>query len=178
MKPNGNVLVLNENFEPLNVTSWQRAVSLLFLGKATAVQHDGRTLHSPNTELVMPSVVRLNYHVKRPLPEVKISRSAIMARDGYTCQYCGKKGKDLTLDHVIPRERGGGHTWENLVASCIECNNKKGNRSLADAGLVLARPPRRPRFIPYLSYATFTAALKHEEWRDYLEPFAPHLITD
>jgi 5-methylcytosine-specific restriction endonuclease McrA len=178
MKTDGRVLVLNQNYEPLNVTSWQRAVSLLFLGKAIPVQHDGKLLRSATTQLRLPTVVRLNYHVRRPLPEVKISRSSIMARDAHTCQYCGKKAKNLTLDHVVPKERGGGHTWENLVACCIECNNKKGNQTVEAAGLALARQPRRPRFIPYLSYATFTAALKHDEWRDYLEPFAPHLITD
>lgn len=178
MATNGRVLVLNQNYEPLNVTSWQRAVTLLYLGKATTVQPDGKVLHSCTKSLRMPSVVRLNYHVRRPLPEVKISRSSIMARDGYTCQYCGKKAKNLTLDHIIPKERGGGHTWENLVACCIECNNKKGNKTLEDAEMTLARPPRRPRFIPYLSYATFTDALRHQEWRDYLEPFAPHLISD
>jgi 5-methylcytosine-specific restriction endonuclease McrA len=101
-----------------------------------------------------------------------------VARDAYTCQYCGRKGKDLTLDHVLPKERGGAHTWENLVACCTECNNKKGNLTPHDAGLTLRVQPRRPRFIPYLSYATFTSAMRRQVWRDYLEPFAPHLMVD
>jgi len=173
----GRVLVLNQNFEPLNVCSWQRAIALICVGKAIAIEHDGRMLRAATTQMRLPTVVRLNYHVRRPLPEIKISRSSIMARDAYTCQYCGKHGKDLTLDHIQPKERGGGHTWENLVACCTTCNNKKGNRAPHEVGMALRTQPRRPRFIPYLSYATFTAALKHAKWRDYLEPFAPHLLA-
>ena len=175
---NGRVLIVNQNYEPLNVCSWQRAVCMIFVGKAVAVERDSKMLRSPTMEMPLPSVVRLNYHVKRPLPEVKISRGSIMARDGYACQYCARKSKHLTLDHVLPRERGGGLTWDNLGACCTDCNNKKGNRTPREAGLRLHAQPRRPRFIPFLSFATFTAAMKHPEWRDYLEPFAPHLIKD
>jgi 5-methylcytosine-specific restriction endonuclease McrA len=178
MDSDGRVLVLNQNYEPLNVTSWQRAVSLICLGKAQVLEHDGRVVHSACLQMRVPAVVRLSYQVRRPLPEVRISRQSIMARDAYTCQYCGRKGKDLTLDHVLPKERGGAHTWENLVACCTECNNKKGNLTPHDAGLTLRVQPRRPRFIPYLSYATFTSAMRRQVWRDYLEPFAPHLMVD
>ncbi len=174
----GRVLVLNQNYEPLNVCSWQRAISLVFLGKAVPLAHDGKTVRATASEFRLPTVVRLSYHVRRPLPEVRISRSSIMARDSYTCQYCGHKGKTLTLDHVLPRDRGGRHTWENVVACCTTCNNLKGNRTPSEAGMRLLAPPRRPRFIPYLNYPTFTAALKQPQWRDYLEPFAPHLICD
>lgn len=172
------VLVLNQNYEPLNITSWQRAIALVYLGKAIPVEYNGEMLRSAHAQMRLPTVVRLSYHVRRPLPEVRMSRSSIMARDGYTCQYCGAKGKNLTLDHVTPRERGGQHTWENLVACCTACNNKKGNRTPQEAGMTLLSQPRRPRFIPYLSYATFTAALKHRVWREYLEPFAPHLVSE
>ena len=175
---NGRVLVLNQNYEPLNVCSWQRAVTLVFLGKAIAVEHDGHVLHSPTMTMRMPTVVRLSYHVKRPLPEIRISRSSIMARDSYTCQYCGAKSKHLTLDHILPRDRGGRHIWANIVACCTTCNNKKGNRTPREAGMKLRAEPKRPRFIPFLNYPTFTAAIQHPEWRDYLEPFAPHLIKD
>jgi len=178
MRTDGRVLVLNQNYEPLNVTTWQRAVALLYLGKAVAIESDGQPIRSATEEFAMPHVVRLSYHVRRPMPEVRISRSAIMARDGHRCQYCGQRGKNMTLDHVVPRQRMGGHTWENLVACCTECNNKKGNCTPQEAGMELLSQPRRPRFIPYLSYATFRAALKNRVWRDYLEPFAPHLVTD
>ncbi|NSW58469.1 MAG: HNH endonuclease [Armatimonadetes bacterium] len=174
----GRVLVLNQNYEPLNVCTWQRAVALLFLDKAVAIEHDGKILRASNTAVRLPTVVRLNYLVKRPLPEVRISRSSIMARDANTCQYCGAKSKTLTLDHVLPKDRGGAHTWENVVACCTECNNKKGNRTPSEAGMKLRKRPGRPRFIPYLNYPTFRAAVKRPEWRDYLEPFAPHLFKE
>jgi len=172
-----HVLVLNQNYEPLNVTSWRRAVCLVVVGKAVVVEEDSQYISTPSMMIRMPSVVRLCYLVRRPLPELKLSRKGVLTRDDYTCQYCGARGRDLTIDHVIPRERGGLHTWENLVACCPECNHQKGNRTPQQAGMRLLRQPERPRFIPYLGYSTFCAALRHEQWRDYLEPFAPHLIN-
>jgi len=172
----GRVLVLNQNYEPLNVCSWQHAVSMVYIGKAVVLETDSKLLHSPSMEMRLPTVVKLSYHVRRPLPKLKLSRQNLLARDNCRCQYCGHRSKELTIDHVIPRERGGTTSWENLVACCILCNNKKGNRTPREAGMHLIQRPSRPKFIPYLSYATFTAALKREAWRDYLEPFAPHLL--
>ncbi|MCE5237523.1 HNH endonuclease [bacterium] len=172
----GQVLVLNQNYEPLNVCSWRRAVALLCLGKAIALEHGAQVVRSSQSEMVLPTVVRLAYPIRRPLPELKLSRRAILARDSHTCQYCGHVSRDLTIDHVIPRDRSGQSTWDNLVACCLKCNNKKGNKTPREADMKLIRKPRRPRFIPYLSYATFTAAAKNPLWRDYLEPFAPHLV--
>ncbi len=175
---NGKVLVLNANYEPLNVCGWQRAVGLLYLAKAVMVERDSQQLHSPSVIMAMPSVIRIAYQVKRPLPRVKLSRESLMARDQHRCQYCGKKSKHLTVDHVIPRERGGTHTWENLVACCPKCNNRKRNRTPQEAGMSLIRRPQQPRFLPYLNFATMRQALQDEVWRDYLEPFAPHLIAE
>ncbi|MEA3401375.1 MAG: HNH endonuclease [Armatimonadota bacterium] len=172
----GQVLVLNQNYEPLSVCGWQRAVSMVYVGKAIVVEEGSRVLHSPSTEMNMPTVVKLSYQVKRPIPKLKMSRQNVLARDRHTCQYCGRRSKSLTIDHVIPRERGGTHTWENVVACCSDCNNKKKNRTPREAGMRLIRRPRRPKFIPYLSYATFRAAVKNPAWRYYLEPFAPHLV--
>jgi 5-methylcytosine-specific restriction endonuclease McrA len=172
----GRVLVLNQNYEPLHICNWQRAITLVYAGKATTVEADGRLLRSPTIEMRLPTVVRLYDYVSRPLPEIKLSRRAILARDDHRCQYCGARTRDLTIDHVIPRERGGAHTWENLVASCRKCNNKKGNHTPREANLKLLKRPRRPRFIPYLSFATFRAAIRNDTWRDYLEPFAPQLL--
>lgn len=173
---NGQVLVLNQNYEPLNVCSWRRAVALLCLGKVIALEHESEIVRSASEEFRLPTVVRLAYTIRRPLPELKLSRRAVLARDGHTCQYCGHMSRDLTLDHVVPRRRGGGATWDNLVACCAKCNNKKADKTPREADMVLLHKPRRPRFIPYLSFATFTAAAKNPGWRDYLEPFAPHLI--
>ncbi len=174
----GRVLVLNQNYEPLHICNWQRAVALIYTGKALSVEDDSAMLRSPRQEIRMPSVVRLYDYISRPLPEMKLSRRAILARDDHKCQYCGKSARDLTIDHVIPREQNGHHSWENLVTCCRNCNNKKGNRMPRQAGMKLIKRPRRPRFIPYLSFATFRAALRNEAWRDYLEPFAPQLLDD
>lgn len=175
---NSRVLVLNQNYEPLNVCRWQRAVTLVFLDKAIVVESDSKTLHSPTITMPMPSVVRLVRYIKRPLPKIKLSRQSLMERDSYTCQYCGKQSKHLTVDHIVPRERGGRHTWSNLVACCVDCNVRKGNRTARQAEMKLLKDPQRPRFIPYLSFATMRRALTNEVWRDYLEPFAPHLAPD
>lgn len=173
---NGQVLVLNQNYEPLNVCSWRRAVALLCLGKAIALEHENEVLRAPNQELQLPSVVRLQHPIRRPMPELKLSRRAVLARDAHTCQYCGHVARDLTLDHVVPRHKGGGASWDNLVACCRKCNNLKADKTPREANMTLVRKPHRPRFIPYLSFATFIAAAKNPHWRDYLEPFAPHLM--
>ena len=172
----GQVLVLNQNYEPLNVCSWRRAVALLCLGKAIALEHESEIVRSPSAELRLPTVVRLAAPIRRPMPELKLSRRAVLARDAHTCQYCGHIARDLTIDHVLPRRKGGGSTWDNLVACCAKCNNLKGDKTPREANMALLSKPRRPRFIPYLSFATFTAAAKNPRWRDYLEPFAPHLM--
>jgi 5-methylcytosine-specific restriction endonuclease McrA len=91
-----------------------------------------------------------------------------LARDNYTCQYCGHVSRDLTVDHVVPRSMGGGDTWENLVACCRRCNLIKGDRTPQQAGMKLARKPRRPNFVPYLSLTQYAKALSREAWRDFL----------
>jgi len=169
------VLVLNLNYEPLNICSFRRALGLLFLDKATVLETNGEWVRSERIEMRMPSVVRLNYLVKRPRPELRISRRSILARDNFTCQYCGRQANPLTIDHVVPRTSGGSHSWENLVCSCIQCNNSKGNRTPKQAGLTLVRQPRRPRFVPHISFSAFARAVRVDEWQPYLEPFAPRL---
>jgi len=175
---NGQVLVLNQNYEPLNVCSWRRAVSLLCLGKVVALEHESQIVRSPSEEFRLPTVVRLAYPIRRPLPELNRSRRTGLARDAQTCQYCGHASRDLTIDHVVPRRKGGGSTWDNLVACCAKCNNLKADKTPREADMALLHKPRRPRCIPYLSFATFTAAAKNPGWRDYLEPFAPHLMDN
>ncbi len=170
-----NVLVLNLNHEPLNICNYRRALGLILTGKAVVLETNGQLLRSERLTLQMPSVVRLAYQVRRPVPELRLSRRSILARDDYTCQYCGRRRRGLTVDHVIPRHAGGEHSWENLVCCCTLCNNIKGNRTPKEAGLRLRRPPRRPRYIPFISYTTFHSALQNDQWRDYLAPFAPRI---
>src|SRR5207247_257300 len=141
---NGVVLVLNQNYEPLNVCNLPRAFRLLFGEKAEVIEFDHQVIRTPRTEYRAPSVIRLQHHVKRPRPRVKLTRREVFARDHYTCQYCGRQSHDLTLDHVTPRHRGGGHTWDNLVAACKPCNHRKGGKLLGEVRLRLTRSPLEP----------------------------------
>jgi 5-methylcytosine-specific restriction endonuclease McrA len=171
------VLVLNSDYEPLNVCNLRRAIVLVYMGKAdilhTREDRDGvRAIFTAEGErLSAPSVVKLRHHVRRPLPELKLSRRSVFARDNYTCQYCGSVGKDLTIDHVLPKRYGGGMAWDNLVTCCRKCNTKKGDKSPEKAGMKLARMPKRPRYTPYISLNKYVAGTKHEVWKDYLPVF-------
>jgi 5-methylcytosine-specific restriction endonuclease McrA len=170
------VLVLNSDYEPLNVCNLRRAIVLLYLGKADILhaqdEFDLPVIVDPDGhELPAPSVLRLRYHVKRPLPELKLSRRSIFARDNYTCQYCGVQSRDLTIDHIMPKRHGGGLQWENLVACCRRCNTRKGDKLLPHCGMKLARQPRRPRYVPYISLTKYINGTKNEVWRDYLPVF-------
>jgi hypothetical protein len=167
----GDVLLLNNNYEPLNVCSMIRAMSLMMLGKAEVAHRDGRIIQTVSGPIVAPSVLRMRYLVKRPLPELKLCRQTVLARDNHTCQYCGKTGRDLTLDHVVPRRLGGGHTWDNLVACCRRCNLKKGDKGLSQTDMTLLRRPRRPRYVPYISLSSYLRARQNEVWRLYLPEF-------
>lgn len=171
---NGEVLVLNSDYEPLNVCNLRRAVVLVFLGKADILHADEASspLRVAEGELPMPSVVRLRYHVRRPLPELKLSRRSIFARDNYTCQYCGAQSRDLTIDHIVPRRHGGPMSWDNLVACCRRCNTKKGDKMLQQTGMKLMRHPRRPRYVPYISLTKYVNGTKNDVWRTYLPAFS------
>ncbi len=166
------VLVLNHNYQPLNVTNVRRALGLVCLGKAHTVEVDSRIFRSERRAIRMPTVLRLNHYVRRPTPVLRVSRKGIFARDNHTCQYCGSRNGALTIDHVAPRERGGPTDWSNLVCCCTKCNNRKGNRSPEQAGMRLLRRPIRPKFIPYISYSKFLAAAANPVWRPYLAPYA------
>jgi 5-methylcytosine-specific restriction endonuclease McrA len=170
---NQEVLVLNSDYEPLNVCHVRRAIVLVYLGKADVLHANGEfAAQLPGEEFAMPSVVKLRHHVKRPLPELKLSRRTVFARDNYSCQYCGSTSKDLTIDHVIPKRHGGKSTWENLVCCCRKCNMKKSDKLLHQANMRLARPPRRPRYVPYISLTKYLIGRKNEVWRNYLPAFA------
>ena len=166
------VLVLNDNYQPLNITNACRALGMLYGGKAHVILSDSKVFHSERMAIELPSVVRLNHHVRRPMPILRVSRRSIFARDHYTCQYCGSRNVPLTIDHVVPKERGGGDDWTNLVCCCTKCNNKKGNQMPEDAGLRIRRRPFRPKFIPYISYTKFLSAAANPAWRQYLAPYA------
>lgn len=165
------VLLLNSNYEPLNVCNMRRAVSLLLLGKAEVLIHRDAQLATVRGNQEAPSVLKMRYQVRRPMPQLRLSRHSILARDHYTCQYCGVKGRELTIDHVLPRWVGGPHTWDNLVACCRRCNLKKGDKTPVQAHMKLARKPKRPHFVPYLSLPLYLKAQGRDDWRTYLPYF-------
>ncbi|MEE8636707.1 MAG: HNH endonuclease [Dehalococcoidia bacterium] len=161
-----SVLVLNQSYEPLNLCRTRRAVVLIFRGKAEVLENGRGELHSVSCAFQIPSVIRLVYMVNRPRHQRKLSRFEIFSRDQYTCQYCGKQTKDLTLDHVMPRRRGGKHTWDNVVGACIPCNRRKGGRSPDEARMSLLRQPRSPRHDGF--YVPYHLLNNHSEWHKYL----------
>ncbi len=167
------VLVLNSDFEPLNVCHVRRAITMVYMGKADVLHvHETSLINTADRALPWPSVVKLRHHVKRPLPELRLSRRTVFARDEYMCQYCGQTGVDLTIDHVVPRRHGGTTHWENVVAACRRCNMKKGDKMLHQTGMKLIRQPRRPRYVPYISLTKYLSGRKNQVWRDYLPVFA------
>jgi len=164
---NSPVLVLNANYEPLSVCNMKRALVLLVVGKAEIVENGRGFIHTPNLTLPCPSVIRLGYMVKRPRPRVKLNKREIFRRDNYTCQYCGKVTTHLTVDHVIPRHRGGKYCWENLVSACPACNLRKGGKTLEEAHMRLLREPFEPR--PTADYLFGQHLQENAEWRPYIE---------
>lgn len=139
----GHALVLNASFEPLCVVSGRRAVVLLLSAKAVTVEAGDTIMHSERSAVPVPVVLRLTRFVKVPYAaSVPLSRRAVFARDGGSCQYCSAPA--TSLDHVVPRSRGGSHTWENIVSACGRCNHVKGDRSVADLGWRLRRAPIAP----------------------------------
>jgi 5-methylcytosine-specific restriction endonuclease McrA len=140
----GRALVLNATFEPLCVVASRRALVLVLDRKAELVHGSGHEFHSARASFPEPSVVRLSSYVRVPhQARVAITRRSVFARDGHRCQYCGAQAE--SIDHVVPRSRGGTHVWENVVAACRRCNTRKEDRLLDEAGFVLRRPPRAPR---------------------------------
>ena len=139
------VLLLNQNYEPLNVCRVRRAIVLLAKGKAEPLAHHERPLRTPAREVPRPSVIRLRYYVRRPRPTIKLSRREVLVRDAHTCQYCGTRGTDMTIDHVKPRRLGGRRRWDNLVTACRPCNLRKAGRTPLGANMRLLRRPTHPR---------------------------------
>ena len=159
------VLVLNLNYVPINVSTVRRAIILLSKGKAELLENHSGAVHTISARMDAPSIIRLVYLVKRPFAPRKLSKKEIFLRDQYTCQYCGKKTPDLTLDHVVPRRQRGTHTWENVVTACSRCNLHKAGRTPAEANMRLKQEPRAPQPNPYRILQN-RAIL--EEWRPYL----------
>jgi 5-methylcytosine-specific restriction endonuclease McrA len=163
------VLVLNASYEPLNVTTVRRAHVLVFKGKAEVLEKLERPLHSATTSFPWPHVIRLVRYVRVPRAvQRKISRRALFARDGWRCVYCGTAASRLTLDHVVPRSRGGDSVWENVVTACAPCNHRKGDRTLEEAMMELRFPPRAPAPVLFIQLA---APKIPDGWQPYLSAY-------
>lgn len=138
------VLVLNANFEPINVCSTRRAINLILSGKAQLIMNGRGELKTVSRTFPAPSVIRLEAMIRRPRLRVRLTKREILRRDNFTCQYCGLRASVLTIDHIVPRRLGGTHSWENLVAACPACNHRKGGRTLEQSQMYLLSPPCEP----------------------------------
>jgi 5-methylcytosine-specific restriction endonuclease McrA len=188
---NQHVLVLNRLWQAVNITTVRRALTLVFQGHAQVVlnREDGsfqtfdfsqwhtlsaeephdESIHTVSVRIRVPRVILLAMFDRLPKKEVKFTRHNIFERDKNTCQYCGKhfERRDLNLDHVTPRDRGGPTTWENIVCSCIECNTRKGNHTPREANMRLIRRPKKPRWRPFLQI-NFNLS-HHESWKHFID---------
>ncbi len=187
---NQPVLVLNRLWQAVNVCTVRRALMLLLKGQAQVVVGDGGDFQTfdfgswtelskrdPSNDYIatisfrlrVPKVILLGIYDRLPKQEVKFTRQNIFDRDKNTCQYCGKhhERRMLNLDHVMPRDRGGPTTWENIVTSCIPCNTRKGNRTPAEASLNLIRKPKRPKWRPFVQINIHVG--RHESWQRFVD---------
>ena len=167
-----SVLVLNATYEPLNIVSLRRAVILLLKDKAEILEATDRLIRSASLSLPVPSVIRLVYYVRVPRRlNIPLTRRTVMIRDNYTCQYCGAQPSrsSLTIDHVVPKVRGGSTGWDNVVCACKDCNLRKGANTPKEANMYLRSTPGRPR---YLAMVVLYRAPVHQTWTKYIPSMA------
>ncbi|WP_320663758.1 HNH endonuclease [Prochlorococcus sp. MIT 1223] len=160
------VLVLNASYEPLNITTWRRATVLMLKGKAESLEENPDLKIRPDKNI--PTVIRLRHFIKVPYRDIPLTRKNILYRDNNCCQYCGYKGLKLSIDHILPKSRGGPDTWENVTTACLTCNIIKGNRTPEEANMILKQKPYKP-----LSNLSFEATKQinsglHKEWGKYV----------
>lgn len=161
-----HVLVLNASYEPLNITTWRRAVVMVLKGKAEGLEHDPARRIREDT--LLPTVIRLRHFVRVPYKPLPLTRRNLFHRDGHRCQYCGASAEQLSVDHVVPRSRGGLDTWENVTTACLPCNVRKGNRTPREAAMPLLRPPHRPLGSFSFEASRQISTGRHGEWAKYV----------
>jgi 5-methylcytosine-specific restriction endonuclease McrA len=160
------VLVLNQSYEAISICNVQRAVIMLYLGKAELVaSKNSRTINSVSRKIPYPTIVRLLIFIRVPYKKIVLSRKNILRRDMYKCQYCRRGDVTLTIDHIVPKSKGGDDSWENLVAACVSCNNKKGDRTPEEAKMMLYKKPTKPSHITFMKH--FVGKID-EEWKPFL----------
>lgn len=150
----------------MSIINARKAIVLLYLGKAELIEeHQHLRIRSVSDSMPFPSIVRLSMYARVPFKRIILSRKNILRRDGHRCQYCGRSDLALTLDHVHPSSRGGEETWENLVAACVNCNNRKGDRTPDEAAMPLKRKPLRPNHVTFIRHVVGSL---DERWKPYL----------
>jgi 5-methylcytosine-specific restriction endonuclease McrA len=161
-------LLLSQSYEPVKIVSWQRAITLLSMGKVEVLESYDKEVRSPTFVIKIPSVVRLLNAFRRVKKAVKFSRINIYGRDKYRCQYCGTKVTlaEGTYDHVVPRAQGGRTEWTNIVTACSDCNSRKSNRTPEQANMKLLNKPVRPEWVPIMTIRLGNTA--PDAWRDYV----------
>ncbi|MBN1669560.1 MAG: HNH endonuclease [Kiritimatiellae bacterium] len=187
---NASVLVLNRLWQVVNICTAERALGLLFTGHAQVVHEDGGSwntfsflewcdfshghtgedvVRTVSLRIRIPRIILLLFFERLPNKDIKLTRHNVFERDRGTCQYCGKRydRKDLNIDHVVPRHRGGVTTWDNVVCSCMRCNSRKSNRTPEEAGMHLIRRPKKPRWHPFIEIK-FRRTFDHS-WRHFLD---------
>lgn len=177
-----DTLLLNADYKPKAVLSWQKAIEMVLRDVVfTVVEYEEWEVHSPSVTLVVPAVLALQKYVHRR-KAVSFSRTNIYIRDDFTCQYCGLSAgdgglnvRDLTFDHVVPRSRGGGTTWENITTSCSDCNRRKGDQTPKEARMALLSKPHEPRHLNNVEYSLIGKSVP-EEWHAYL-PDGQYALT-
>ena len=161
---NNRVLLLNGSYEPLLVVTAKKAILLYFADKVEIIKHSNYIVRSVYIEFKIPSIIRLKKYIFVKKKELSLTRKNVLKRDNHTCQYCNSKNLDLTLDHIIPRDKGGADSWDNLVAACKKCNMKKGNKLLKDISMNLIKLPSKPSYLLNLQdYAKLNSS-----WMPYL----------
>lgn len=161
-----NVLILNQTYEPLHICDVKKAITLILKQKAILIKSfDNQFIYTVSSKFPVPSIIRIQQHVRIQSWAAILTKSNILKRDQHTCQYCGSKNVPLTIDHVIPKVLGGKETWTNLVTACIKCNNKKGDRTPEQAGMKLINRPKKPHRIHTLQRFVDSPI---DEWKPYL----------
>jgi len=159
-----HVLVLNASYEFLNVATLPRALKLVFKGKAEVLEvYPDLDIRGGSISIKAPLIIRMLYFVVRPFKNTPLTKKNVLKRDKLTCQYCGKPGR--TIDHVVPKSRGGKDSWENCVCACSACNTRKNNRTPQEAGMKLLSKPKQPSFI---GWVVFTSEINLPLWQKYL----------
>lgn len=165
-----NTLVLDQAYRPHKIVSWERAVTLMFMGKVEVVEEYDEEIRSVSISIKMPAVVRLLQKIRGNKRGVKFSRINILTRDGHKCCYCGRHltFSRVTYDHVLPRARGGRTVWDNIVSSCKPCNERKGDRTPAEAGMRLVRAPVMPKSLPITMLRLEPGVTVPDKWATYI----------